>query len=193
MCTLGMPRRGRELAAVDDRRAARRHRAHERGRLLRQPVAEEDQAVGFLALQHQRVAFFALLVVLRVADEHRIALALRGVFDALEDQRKERVGDVRHGDEQLAGAQRAQVLGGGVRLVAEALDRLHDLAARVGRDDARLAQHARDGGGRDAGALGDFVDVGHAARAIIPRRGRGRTMSCSRGAVRASLCNRLHW
>ena len=91
-----------ELAAVDDRRAAGRHRADERRRFLRQAVAEEDQAVGLLALQHQRVAFLALLVVLRVAEQHGVAFALRGVFDALEDQREERVRDVRHGHEQLS-------------------------------------------------------------------------------------------
>ena len=49
-------------------------------------MAEKDQAVGFLALQYQPVAFLALLVVLRVADEHGIAFALGGVFDALQNQ-----------------------------------------------------------------------------------------------------------
>ena len=73
MCTLGMPRRGVELAAVDDRRAGRRHRAHQIAGRLRQAVAEKDQAVGLLALQHQRVPLLALLVVLRVAEQHRVA------------------------------------------------------------------------------------------------------------------------
>ena len=40
----------------------------------------------------------------------------------------------------------------------------HDLAPRRRRDDVGLAEHARDGRGRDAGAFGDFVDVGHACR-----------------------------
>ena len=60
-----------ELAAVDDRRAARAaHQRRARG-FFRQPMAEKDQAVGFLPLQHHRVALFALLVVLRVADAAR--------------------------------------------------------------------------------------------------------------------------
>jgi len=46
-------------------------------------MAEEDEAVGFLAPQHQRVPLLAGLLVLRVADEHGIALALRRVFDAV--------------------------------------------------------------------------------------------------------------
>ena len=39
-------------------------------------MAEKNQAVGLLAPQHHRVALFALLVVLRIAHEHRVALAL---------------------------------------------------------------------------------------------------------------------
>ncbi len=73
-------------------------------------MAEEDQSVGFLPLQHERVAVFARLVVLRVAEEHRVALALRGLFDALENQREKWIGDVRHRDEQLSGSKRAEVL-----------------------------------------------------------------------------------
>ena len=151
----------RELAAVDDRRAPRRHRPHQRRRFLRQPMAEEDQAVGFLPLEHQRVAILARLVVLRVAEQHGVAFALRGVFNSLENQREKWVGDVGHRDEQLAGAQRAQVLGRGVRRVVEELDGLHHFAAGVGRDDVGLAQDTGNGGGGDAGAFGDLVDVGH--------------------------------
>ena len=43
-------------------------------------MAEHDQAVGLLALEHERIPILARLVVLRVAEQHRIALALRGVF-----------------------------------------------------------------------------------------------------------------
>jgi hypothetical protein len=108
-----------ELATVDDRRAPREHRAHQRRGLLRQTVAEKDQAVRLFPPQHRRVAVLARLVVLRVAEQHGVALALRGVFDAAEDQREKRVGDVGHRDEQLAGLERAQVLGRGVRRIAE--------------------------------------------------------------------------
>ena len=161
MCTLGMPSRGvnsQPLTTGAQRGAiARTSAAASFGR--RWPRTIRPSAS--LRLQHQRVAILALLVVLRVAEQHRVAFALRGVFNALEDQREEWIRDVRDGDEQLAGAQRAQVLGRGVRRVIEELDGLHHFAARIGRDDIRLAEDAGDGGGGDAGAFGDLVDVGH--------------------------------
>ena len=90
MCTLGMPRRGLNSQPLTIGARPGRHRAHQRRRFLRQTMTEKDQAVGFLAAQHQRVAFLTLLVVLRVAEQHRVALALRRVLDALQDQREER-------------------------------------------------------------------------------------------------------
>ena len=150
-----------ELAAVDDRRAPRRHRADEHRGLLRQPVPEEDEPISFLTFQHQRVPLLALIVVLRVADEHRVAAALRGVFDALQNEREKRIRDVGHGDEELRRPERPQILRRGVRLVAEAFDRLHHAAPRVGRDDVGLAQHARNGGRGNPGPLRHFVDVRH--------------------------------
>ena len=54
-------------------------------------MAEKDQAVRFLSPQHQGIALFAVGVVLRVADQHGIALALGGVLDPLENEREERV------------------------------------------------------------------------------------------------------
>src|SRR5439155_23834792 len=74
------------LPIFDDRRAPRRHRTDEHRGLLRQPVPEEDEPISFLTFQHQRVPLLALIVVLRVADEHRVAAALRGVFDALRSE-----------------------------------------------------------------------------------------------------------
>ena len=103
-------------------------------------MAEEDQAVRFLPLQHQRVALFALLVVLRVAEQDGMPFALRRVLDALEDQREERVGDVGDRDEQLAGPKRPQVLGGGIRRVGHDLHRVQDAAAGFGRHHLRTAQ-----------------------------------------------------
>ena len=57
------------------------------------------------------------------------------------------------------------------------------LPARVGRDDARLAQDARDGGGGDAGAFGDFVDVGHRSVASYPAPKNWLHNSCPAGTV----------
>ena len=206
MCTLGMPSLGLNSQPFTTGAQRGRHRADQRRRFRRQAMAEHDQAIGFLALQHQRVAILARLVVLRVAEQHRVAVALRRVLDSLEDEREERVGDVGHGDEQLAGAERAQVLGGGVRGVVEQLDRLHHPAPRVGRDDARLAEHARDGRGGDAGASARPRRCSPSGRSIIPRRtggGSGRleraisrlrrsTKLLPRDGASGSVCNRLH-
>jgi hypothetical protein len=136
-------------------------------------VAEHDQTVSFLTLEHERVAILALLVVLRIAEQHGVAFTLRRVFNSLENQRKKWIGDVRHGDEQLARAQRAQVFRRGVRLVVEELDRLHHFTARVGRHDTGLAQDTGDRGRGDAGALGDLVDVGHVSPSSYRRQKRG--------------------
>jgi hypothetical protein len=153
-----------EFAAVDDRRAARRRRLDQGRRFLGQPVAEKDQAVGFLALQHQGVALFTLGVVLGVAEQHRVAAALGRVFDPLQDLGKERVGDVRNGDDQLPGAEGSKVRRYEVGREAETLDLLQHLLAGFRRDHIRPAEHPGDGGGGNAGALGDFVDRGHPVR-----------------------------
>ena len=155
------PQRGAELATVHDRRAFRAHRANQRGRLPRQPMAEENQTVGLLALQHHRVAFFAFLVVLRISDEHRIAFALGSGLDALQNQRKERVGDIRNRHDDFSGLQRAQVFGCRVGLVAQLLDRLENPAPRGRSHDARLAEHTGHGGRRHPSASGYFIDRGH--------------------------------
>ncbi len=149
------------FAAVDHRRDPRRGRFDQRGRFLRQAMAEENQAVRLLALQHQGVALFAAFVVLRIAEEHRVAFPLRGIFDPLQDEREEGIGDVRHGHQQLAGAGGAQVFRRGIGRVAEGIDRFHHLEPGGFGDDARLAEHARDGGGRHTRALRDIVDGGH--------------------------------
>ena len=81
-----------------------------------------------------------------------------------------RIRDVGHRNEQLGGAERAQVLRGRIRRVVERFDRLQHLAARIGRDDARLAEHAGNGGGGDARAPGDLVDVGHGALIISAKK-----------------------
>ena len=101
---------------------------------------EEDEAVGLAPLQHQRVLLLAFVVVLGVAEQHRVAGAQRRALDALQDQREERVGDVGDGDQHLAGAQRAQALGGGVRRVAERLDRRHHRGPRLGVDHVGTAR-----------------------------------------------------
>ena len=124
-------------------------------------MSEEDQPVGFLSLQHLRVALLLLLAVLRVADQHVVAFASRRVLDAFENEREERIGDVGNRDDHLAGAHRPQVFRNGVRCEAEALDRLQHFPASPGCDDVRMAQDTGNRCGRNAGALSDFVNGCH--------------------------------
>src|SRR5687768_16804234 len=91
-------KRRAELAGVHDRRMEWRRGLDEAGGLPRQPMSEEDQSIGVLAAYHLSVALFTALVVLRVAEQYRVAFALGGVLDPLQEERKERVGNVGNGD-----------------------------------------------------------------------------------------------
>ena len=161
MWTPGTPRFRAELATIDHRRTQRGHGPYQLRRDLRQPMAEKNQAVRFLAPEHQRVAFLAVGIVLGVANQHRIALALRRVFDALQDQREERIRDVRNHDQDFSRPSGAEVLGGGVRRVAEMFDRLEHPESGAGGHDVRAAEYARDRRGGDTGTLRHGVNVGH--------------------------------
>jgi hypothetical protein len=99
--------------------------------------------------------------VLRIAEQHRVAGPLRRFLDCLQNQREERVRDVGHRYQQLAGAQRPQVFRRGVRHVAKMLDREQYLLACAGGDDIRTTQDAGDGGRGDPRPFGDRVDVRH--------------------------------
>ncbi len=68
MCTLGTPRRGLNSQPLTIGACRGRKTAHQLRSRPRQTMTEEDEAVGFLAHQHQRVPGFALRVVLRVAE-----------------------------------------------------------------------------------------------------------------------------
>ncbi len=129
-----------ELTTIDHRRTKRGHGSDELRRDLRQPMAEKNEAVRFLAPQHQGVAFLAVGIVLGVANQHRITLALRRVFDALQDQREERIRDVRDHDQDFSRPSGAEVLGGGVRRVAEMFDRLEHPESGAGGHDFRAAE-----------------------------------------------------
>ena len=59
-------------------------------------MAEKNQPFGLLSLKDQRVKFLALLIVADISEEHRITFPVRGVLDTLDDQREERIRDIRH-------------------------------------------------------------------------------------------------
>jgi hypothetical protein len=123
-------------------------------------VAQEDEAVGLATLQHQGVLLLPLVVVLGVAEQHRVAGPQRGALDALQDEREEGIRDVRHGDEHLAGSERPQALGRRVRRVAQRLDGGHDRGARRGVHETGTAEHARHGRRRlwyTTGSVNDYT------------------------------------
>src|SRR5262245_6467095 len=98
---------GAELATVHNRRASAVGQTHKVRRFFRQAMAEKDQTVRLSLLEHRCIAFFTVDVVLCVPNKHRITLPLRRVFDALKDERKERIRKIRHRYEKLAGPERS--------------------------------------------------------------------------------------
>jgi hypothetical protein len=101
----------------------------------------------------KRKELFALLVILGIAHQHRVAFAQRGVLDALQNQREKRIRQIGDGDQNLAGAKRAQALRRGIRLVAQPFNGREDPASRGGGDDAWLTEHTGDRGGGNARVL----------------------------------------
>src|ERR1700728_4616721 len=110
-------------------------------------MAEENQSLGFLSLKNQCIALLAFLIVADIAEEHRITLPVRRVLDTLDDQREERIRDIRYRHEQLAGPECAQAPGRSIRRVAQCLDGALDLAAGDFRYDIRVTQGTRNRGG----------------------------------------------
>src|SRR3546814_12516066 len=87
------PERRRELAAVDDRRAAAVAVEDPRQR-RRQPMAQEDDAVGLAPVQHLRILLLAVAFVAGIAQQHGIARPLRRFLHPANDVGNERVGDI---------------------------------------------------------------------------------------------------
>src|SRR3546814_7512543 len=92
------PERRRELAAVDDRRAAAVAVEDPRQR-RRQPMAQEDDAVGLAPVQHLRILLLAVAFVAGIAQQHGTARLLRRFLHPANAVGKERVGDIGNGDD----------------------------------------------------------------------------------------------
>ncbi len=124
-------------------------------------MAKHDHAVGLVAPEHLSVALLAVGLVLRIAQQHRIADSLRGVFRPLQDLREERVGDIRHRDQDLAAALGLERAGDRVGHVAQRRGGLLDARARGRQHFVRPRKCTRHGAGGDADVLCDVVDGGH--------------------------------
>ena len=99
---------GAVFATVDDRRGGALAR-QQRREAVGQAVAEEDQPVDFAARQHVGILLLDLRIVARVADARPNSRRRRAASSAPRmTLREERVGDVRHGQQDLGGAQRPQ-------------------------------------------------------------------------------------
>ena len=124
-------------------------------------MTEKDKAIRLTALQHLRVPLFAFHIMLCIAYQNRVALAQRGVFDALEDQREKWIRNVRNRHKNFPGSQSSQVLRGRIRRITKHLDSAHDLSTRARSDDLGTAEDTRNGCRRDTGTLGDSIDIGY--------------------------------
>ena len=96
-----------------------------------------DHLLDHLALE--------LEVGARVAEEHAEAGAPRDVLRSADDQREERVRDVRDDQRERARPLPAQPAREAARNVAELGDRLLDAPAGLGADPLAVVDHARDG------------------------------------------------
>ncbi|MNN47842.1 hypothetical protein D3C81_1622820 [compost metagenome] len=156
----GNAQRGVELAAVDHRRGDT-PLLDDIARRRRQAMPQHDQAIGLVAPEHLRVTLLALGQVLGIAQQDGVADGLRRVLRALQDLREERVGNVRHGNQDLAAALGLERPGHRVGNIAQRRSGLLDARAGGRQDFVRPGKCARHRSGRDADVLCDVVDGGH--------------------------------
>ncbi len=156
----GDAQRGIELAAIDHR-CSGTSLLDNLARRRRQAMPQHDQTIGLVAPEHLRVALLALGQVLGVAQQDGIANGLRRILRALQDLREERVGDVRHGDQDLAAALGLECPGHRVGHVAQRSSGLLDARASSRQHFVRPGKRSRHRACGDADVPCDVVDGGH--------------------------------
>ena len=157
---------GRHLvqAAVDDdhRRAHRRQHIGQRGIAT---DGREHDAVDALFQQHTQVVALLLRIVVGVAQDHAVAIALAAVLDTPRQFGKIRVDAVGHQQADGRRAARLQRAGHGAGHVVEFGDRRLDLAPHVRADRAAVVHHMGNRGVGNPRPRRHILDGRHASSA----------------------------
>ena len=152
-----------------DRHAGLRERLLQLRRQAARRLGQDD-AVDAFGEKQAEVDLFLLEVVVAAGDQQGVAGGVRGVFGAAHHFGEERVGDVGHDHAEGLGALLGHAARQQVGLIAERFDRRLDAALQVVADERAVVEDRRHGGHRDAGTLGDVVDVRHAGCTRCVRR-----------------------
>ena len=149
------------------------------GQPLRVPAGRarrrDDEPVHAALEEEVEVGELALRVIGRVPEHDAIAAGVRLVLDGADDEREERIGDVRHQQAERPGLATLQRAGDGGRGVVELADRGEDALAGRGPRDGGAGHDARHGRGRHPGTARDVDD-----------RRRHRAQTSARRTVRRS-------
>ncbi len=142
-----------------------------------QPVGNDDQALHAAVQQHFQIAFEAVRFIVRVRQKRQITRLIERIFQAAQNRRAERIGNVEHHHADNVGALAAQRTRQRIRPVAQALRRCFNFFFRVSGDVARerrAVQHNGNRRGRVAAFAGHIANrydsaVCHTARLTLPR------------------------
>ena len=120
----------------------------------------DEETVDLPFAEHAQVGRLALRGILGVTEDQVVAAGMRGVLDAFDDRREERVVDVRHEHAERERAPKAQAPRERGRAIAEPICRRDDALAGL-RQEAELGprvQHPRDRGRMHARRARDIDD-----------------------------------
>ena len=135
-------------------------------KLVQQRVVDErgghDQPLDLPGQERGHLCPFPLLVVVGVDDQRAVAGRAEDVFDAADDRREERVGEVRQDQSDRPGLRGLQAAGDGVGRVAEGVGGPHDASGRVDVDQlpGLRVQGPGRGGGMHPGSLRHVLQGG---------------------------------
>ena len=129
-------------------------------------MSKDDQAIRLVSAQHLRVALFAIRLMLGIAQQYGIVRRQCCFFCTLQDLREERIGDVRHRDQDLGAALRLERPGDRVGNIAQRGRRLLDTRTRRWEHFLRARERTRYRPCRNAYVFGDVVDRCHISPGI---------------------------
>nr|VVN34717.1 hypothetical protein PS652_05049 [Pseudomonas fluorescens] len=134
----------------------------------------DDQAVDAFFQQHAQVAALLLRVVVGVAEDHAIAVALAAVLDPPGQLGEVRVDAVGHQQANGGGAARLERAGHGAGHIVELGNRRFDLQAHRLADRAGLVQYVGHGGVGNPRQCRDIFDGCHCFSSACARAGCGK-------------------